>query len=233
MSDYRTKPREFALQLYEEYSNGSGELFLEWMNEAFLGKVVENKIDTFNRIWDCLYSNNIKKEHDLCLGDYDYSVWVETPKNEKYDDRKTKILLYKSYCTCSDDNTYIFNMNVPVKKEPEKSVLNDTLYMSIHNEIQRYNYYIEFGVYTAWEKEKKFKFKCDHVEYPSLKTYRKNNWKLCYDDFRDNGFVGKYDSKSGDFKDSFNDVPKALFVLRTLEFIDCALSEEYKDYPEI
>jgi len=159
----------------EKEGEHCGQLLLGWGKDCFWGKMVVRHLSYFDQLWEWL---NERKHHSsrtgISLGDVDYSVWIEKPKDEC-----TKVIISTCHCRCCDDNTTVF-----IRTKYDAVGLLSSLG--------------HFNVVTVWPKEKKSKYGPfgDHrdIDLPSLNTYRKENWEWGYRDNRDKGHVLKYEA---------------------------------------
>lgn len=168
--------------LYQCYSEdrkcGCQELLMEWIMDKFWGKIVMEYIPTFREVWQYLHDNKFnKRSNALSYGDADASIWVEYPKQLNAWEDKRKVVIHKSHCSCSKNNTHIF-----IYDEDGLPVCRG-----------------KFNVRTVWNREVN---RGNHwgddrdIEVPSLSTYRKRNFEYSYGDGRDKGYALRLDDTS-------------------------------------
>lgn len=164
--------KKLSDSLYKSYKKEEekdcGQLLLEWVAECFWAKVAEDYIPIFKESWELLNKgNHLSEETALSYGDSDGVLWIETN-----DDKTLKVIIDKSYCRCSDNQSYIYILN-------EKS---DTKH---------------FRIFKAWEKEKLNPNSKDFNDFgyviePSIQTFRDFDFDLGVEDSRVKWYVLNY-----------------------------------------
>jgi len=172
------KARRLGTSLYRAYKQEEkqdcGKLLLDWVKECFWGAIIKDHLPVFDAVWNILNEKKHTKNNTFDYGDYDYSVWVEYPKEED-----KRVIIAVCHCAVRDDNTTIFI-------ESGRKWLNT-----------EYNLGYDFRVATVWPREKSNKRwpndSCDrNIDIPSLNTYRKRDFHYGYYDCRDKGHVLHY-----------------------------------------
>lgn len=168
-----------AKNLYRKYKKENDKkktgkydsLLLKWTLQKFWRRVIEDNIPVFLEVWKKLNEQKHTRKNKFVYGDYDVGLWVEYPK-----DKNKKVIISTRYCSCADDNTYIF-------------ILEKTDYRTV------------FRTVTVWPRQINSKYKhCEKgdkfskdIYKPSLNTYRKADFKFGYYDNRDKGHVFLYE----------------------------------------
>lgn len=189
--------------VYDEYNKAGdcGILTLQWMADCLWGKIAEHKIiPTVRKLFNLLKEKNHNEKNYASLGDLDYKLWFEEPEKD------IKIIISVCNCACADDNTMIFYLDDRFANQD----LNEN--------------WVRLKIMTAWSKEVSINGRCRwgddrDIKFPSINTYRNNNWKFGYEDTRDinRGFVMKYDSIDKYCKDIFHTQDKTQFALDTIK----------------
>lgn len=178
------KAQRLADMLYKEYQEEDkrgecGHLLLEWVEDAFWGRMVKDHLKVFDAVWELLRARKHTKKKPFIHGDYDYSVWVE---NTKVKDKK--VIAATCHCACAPDNTHLYIEENCKYREPPYEIMH------------------RFRVATVWPREKKSNLGIAwgddrDINVPSLNTYRKRNFHYGYFDCRDEGNVLLYSGYLG------------------------------------
>jgi len=178
-SDMMQKAQRLSNSLYRAYKKEQPDecqdLLLDWVAECFWGRIVEEHISVFHKVWNLLVEGGHTKHNKFVHGDIDTGLWYENVKDkENHGDRK--VVVSERYCSMADDNTHIFVLD---DYQEALAILSS------------------FKAVTVWPKEKKSRSGIDwgddrNIDIPSLTTYRKRDFDYGYNDGRDKGHVFIY-----------------------------------------
>lgn len=140
-----------------------GHQLLNWAKAHFWYLRIKDTMPKFDTLYDVLKKGGYTEKKPFIYGDIDKYVWAEETVDGVCKKGKTRIIIQKTMNSCADDNTHIYICRDPVKN------------------------FRTVRIGTAWKKETKNSI--GNLDKPSLKTYRRTDWKVKYGDCRDEGNV--------------------------------------------
>ena len=162
---------------------------LNWAKAHFWKLRIKAIMPKYDELYKILEEGKYTEKKPFIYGDIDKYVWAEETVDGVCKKGKTRVIIQKTMNSCADDYIHLYICRDPVPN---------------HRTVR---------IATAWKKETK---DCiGGLEKPSLKTYRRTDWKVKYGDCRDHGDVLLDEPCSDQIDDHFIDdkVEHALWVL--------------------
>ncbi len=174
----------------DESGEECGYQALNWAKAHFWKLRIKATMPKFDELYDILVAGKHTEKKPFIYGDMDNYVWAEETVDGICKKGKTRVIIHKSMNSCADDYITLFICRDPIKN------------------------YRTVRIGTAWKKETKNSI--GNLEKPSIKTYRRTDWKVEYGDCRDYGSVLLLEPYGDHIEDQFVDykIEHALYIFK-------------------
>ena len=163
---------------------------LNWAKAHFWKLRIKATMPLFDELYDKLIEGKYTEKKPFHYGDVDKYVWAEETQDVLGDKGygKVRVIIQKTMNSCANNYIHLYICRDPMKNHRT----------------------VRFA--TAWPKETKNSI--GSLEKPSIKTYRRTNWKVKYGDCRDYGSVLLDEPCSDHIEDHYVDekIEHALWV---------------------
>lgn len=171
MSEFKNKCDEMGDILYDFYKSQKPDLenlSIEWAKDRFWGRVVNDHIPIFRKLYTLLENKGCVGEKNCYIyNDLDCRVWIEKADG-------LKVIVSSNHASLADTYKYLF-------------ILKDW----------EFGYFRIATVWDREKKSRGFKRHqwgdMRDIDIPSLNTHRKEGFRWGYQDCRDKGHVLKYE----------------------------------------